>query len=593
MFFSYVAILSTPAEVEDDESTTQSAMTILYEIAWAFSFATNVFSTFLVFYQLRGSRHTMYNTGIRHRWSLGQKTLLLILESNLLLAIVQLIEVVCLYYDQSTNVFSPAEFAMKTFSEAGVQLLHIDDSLSEARFSEYMNAYETSKSRQRTRGRAMLETNGLAEEGQRIGPKNMKFARDYRGLKKRITAIRKAHESTEYDSERENENDDDGDEDDWRAAEDADIVRIDTGGTKTEVVATSYPQTTSPEPTTSTAGQLAAIPKKRTMSRVRYLSQSEREGIFGVPPHRSATAPISAFANGGGRVGRRQMSAAYPRSLVNALKQSTAQSLRDGNLPDHISPPRPPSNPMVRLPLDEFREQLDPLELAFFNALDEELEKIDVFYAAREAEMMDRTRMLHEQLDELGDHKKLVQSVQPSNPKSWTARILAMLKDNLHLSSPPIEIPRAKDVLEPEPSRNDSLERKNPDSGLECKGGTEDAGVDANDDPERKNAANEDKKWSPTRHGQVLSSDPEDYFHAKKKLKKAVLEHYRGLEVLQNYRILNYTGFRKALKKFEKATKIPAQRQYMSEKVDRASFASGKNVQEMMKAMEMLYATRF
>ncbi|KAG6809661.1 hypothetical protein H0H92_015283 [Tricholoma furcatifolium] len=31
----------------------------------------------------------------------------------------------------------------------------------------------------------------------------------------------------------------------------------------------------------------------------------------------------------------------------------------------------------------------------------------------------------------------------------------------------------------------------------------------------------------------------------------------------------------------------------MSEKVDRASFASGKNVQEMMKAMEMLYATRF
>jgi len=29
-----------------------------------------------------------------------------------------------------------------------------------------------------------------------------------------------------------------------------------------------------------------------------------------------------------------------------------------------------------------------------------------------------------------------------------------------------------------------------------------------------------------------------------------------GLEVLHNYRVLNITGFRKALKKFEKVTKV-------------------------------------
>jgi hypothetical protein len=65
--------------------------------------------------------------------------------------------------------------------------------------------------------------------------------------------------------------------------------------------------------------------------------------------------------------------------------------------------------------------------------------------------------------------------------------------------------------------------------------------------------------------------DPKEYQHARRKLKKAVLEHYRGLEMLHNYRvsmmrivslelisrqILNIYGFRRVLNKFEKATKV-------------------------------------
>ncbi|KAF8322826.1 SPX domain-containing protein [Cantharellus anzutake] len=60
--------------------------------------------------------------------------------------------------------------------------------------------------------------------------------------------------------------------------------------------------------------------------------------------------------------------------------------------------------------------------------------------------------------------------------------------------------------------------------------------------------------------------DPDLYHQNKKKLKKATREHYRGIELLNDYRILNLTGFRKALKKFQKVTRIPAQQPYMTEK---------------------------
>jgi len=51
-------------------------------------------------------------------------------------------------------------------------------------------------------------------------------------------------------------------------------------------------------------------------------------------------------------------------------------------------------------------------------------------------------------------------------------------------------------------------------------------------------------------------NDPDDYTLAKKELKTAILEFYRGIELLNDYRVLNETGFRKALKKFDKYTRV-------------------------------------
>ncbi|KAG8700006.1 hypothetical protein FRC11_013274, partial [Ceratobasidium sp. 423] len=87
--------------------------------------------------------------------------------------------------------------------------------------------------------------------------------------------------------------------------------------------------------------------------------------------------------------------------------------------------------------------------------------------------------------------------------------------------------------------------------------------------------------------------DPDAYHRAKKKLKKAILEFYKGLEHLQNYRILNVTGFRKALKKFDKVTKMTIREQYMRERVEGRDFTSGETRASLLKEVEQIYATRF
>jgi len=66
-------------------------------------------------------------------------------------------------------------------------------------------------------------------------------------------------------------------------------------------------------------------------------------------------------------------------------------------------------NPFTALPLNELLPQLSPEEATFFAMLDAQLEKVGVFYVARQEEVKTRWKTLREQLDELGDHMKVIQ----------------------------------------------------------------------------------------------------------------------------------------------------------------------------------------
>jgi hypothetical protein len=59
--------------------------------------------------------------------------------------------------------------------------------------------------------------------------------------------------------------------------------------------------------------------------------------------------------------------------------------------------------------LHELLAQLSPEEKKLFDMLDAELERIESFYVMREKETQERSNMLQGQLNELSEHKKVVQ----------------------------------------------------------------------------------------------------------------------------------------------------------------------------------------
>ncbi|KAL7324200.1 Xenotropic and polytropic retrovirus receptor 1 [Mucor circinelloides] len=82
------------------------------------------------------------------------------------------------------------------------------------------------------------------------------------------------------------------------------------------------------------------------------------------------------------------------------------------------------------------------------------------------------------------------------------------------------------------------------------------------------------------------------YNVARSRLKKAITEYYRSLELLKSYKILNETGFQKILKKFDKTAGWKASTLYM-EKVRRYHWAKSHKLDEFLHDTENLYIEEF
>ncbi|KAK2748949.1 hypothetical protein FQN57_007232 [Myotisia sp. PD_48] len=221
-------------------------------------------------------------------------------------------------------------------------------------------------------------------------------------------------------------------------------------------------------------------------------------------------------------------------------------------------------SPRAKAPMQALSE-LRTKEDEFFFFLDKELVKIESFYKMKEGEATKRLFTLRQQLhvmrdvrlEELRDKRR---QKYGSIQRSTKSKKRKKLHPNFSGGKPDLEPGSfiSPELLTPPVPRPSS-------SHLDAR---------------RDFVARRDNQGVP-------------YSVAKKKLKLALLEYYRGLELLKAYILLNRKAFRKMNKKYDKVTNSRPTGRYLSEKVNKAWFVQSDVLENHLVAVEDLYTRYF
>ncbi|QIX02528.1 hypothetical protein AMS68_008045 [Peltaster fructicola] len=231
--------------------------------------------------------------------------------------------------------------------------------------------------------------------------------------------------------------------------------------------------------------------------------------------------------------------------------------------------------------LEAYRE-VDFRTEEFFLYLDKQLEKVESFYSAKETEATERLLAIREQLHILRDRR-------------WQE----------------IVAHEERQRAERGPSTRTSAEVNPKDRRLSSWMAPVDNAVTHMDnawDRVRgsyvgKTSRRMEELASPIIPSSFKPEDLQDYVRrpiskdvpyriAKRKLKMALAEFYRALELLKSYSLLNRTAFRKINKKYDKTVNAHPPMRYM-EKVNKSHFVNSDVVDGQLHAVEDLYARYF
>lgn len=275
-----------------------------------------------------------------------------------------------------------------------------------------------------------------------------------------------------------------------------------------------------------------------------------------------------------------------PGPITQAKSRPTVRRLFSMS---HGTPPQSPGD----VPLEAYRD-LDFRQAEFFNFLDAELGKIENFYKEKEDEASQRLAILRDQLHIMRDRRiddiihRQTAKIKHKNAKKHEA---AHLLSDGHVS------PMSKTPQKTQPNGGTMKDAwLNPlDAALDAinagKYGKSTKNITQLATPAAlQPMENPDDRRDFTRRPE-LTDVP--YQTAKRKLKVALQEYYRGLELLKSYALLNRTAFRKINKKYDKTVNARPSSRYMNEKVNAAWFVNSDVIEGHIRATEDLYARYF
>ncbi|RFU31537.1 hypothetical protein B7463_g4832, partial [Scytalidium lignicola] len=334
-----------------------------------------------------------------------------------------------------------------------------------------------------------------------------------------------------------------------------------------------------------------------------------------LPPPAVTDTSLESQPNRDRNFGR---SSVFPRysSLAIPSQKSLRNKMSTWNA-DKIGEPSQPSPGVIRrmfsvgTPLtkaDSNRIDLALLQVEtvrlrqkeFFTWMDDELEKVEDFYKMKEDEAGERLKVLREQLHEMRNRRieeiATVQQAKASANDDDHAVLNGYSTGSQDIDdiSRPNERDHLKQFFDPlgrvlERARAKALApRLGPNSkALQTMPTTPE--MRTGQQRLRTGHIEEGRDYVRREHPPESVS----YRSAKRKLKLALKEYYRGLELLKSYALLNRTAFRKINKKYDKAVNAHPPLRYMSEKVNKAWFVKSEVVDNHLHTVEDLYARYF
>ena len=240
--------------------------------------------------------------------------------------------------------------------------------------------------------------------------------------------------------------------------------------------------------------------------------------------------------------------------------------------------------------LEAYRE-VDFRQAEFFKFLDKELEKIEEFYKSKEEEAEDRMKVIREQLHVMRNRRleEVLQADQAkhkqnSNGSSADGDAITQMQSDAQSSQPPRHsLPWLAPVTNTVDQIDHALGKVRPG-----RIGKTSRTMGTLGTPQMKA-----DRAPPADYSRRAPSSDVPYRVAKRKLKVALAEFYRGLELLKSYALLNRTAFRKINKKYDKTVDARSSSRFMSEKVNPAYFVTSDVLDSMFHDVEDLYARYF